>query len=897
MDVMVLVLLLGIFVFVAAIISFQNKTQIKRLLQVNKTLTSRLELLNIQLNKLQSRLAKLENPPDDITDMAVKNDTNESSASAPTDSTPSDKVTSAVDTEHAATKIIPAPASVTESSKVAKTKVSPSTNKQGFDLEIWLRKNLFLWLGGLVLAMGGLFLARYAIEANLISPALRVTGGALFGIALVALAEYLNRHAERFAIHSGHVVAAIASGGSITCFAMTMVAWDVYQFIANPVAFGLLAIISLSAISLALRYGPIMAVVGIIGAYLVPVLVSSDSANITLLLLYVCFISAAAIWVSQRVSQSWLWWQALIGHFVWLAAATAFAQETDILIVLITALLSIYLFILSDLMGWRLQKTLTQALPVHTLLMPRKEHLPILFCVILLSFMLWQFSSDYNLTLVNLVLGSVLLVSAVRYSALDSWPFLALMFALFSLYLFAVPVDLNDNLFPFRSGYLFAQLLALVFVIYAALMSKVYPDRIAYLLLLVLAPISSYSLSYLWSPVAANSILNPVWITELLLLAAISCYVATRAANHLHKVSWLILCNACVTLCLTLVLSKSLLTLALLVQVTSMCYLTRKYLVALPDWLFKVAIGIATLRLTLSPWLDNYADETLFTLHWTLIVYPLSVCPLALAYRYSDSATLRSWITGAILHLIALFVTTESSWLLVGHYPIFGDLSFNESVLLAFNWMLLGCVYLWRMQTSNTGKSLYQFAGLGLLTLSLVLQLGITAFDSPYFSDIAVGTGIINWQLPLWALPALLLIGLIRIRLLPNSLQQPAQTIAGVYLFLFINGMIRNQFQGGTINLLAETSDSELYTYSFVWLLLATTSIFMAHLKGNNTIKKVGFGLLAMVVLKAFLVDMANLEGLYRALSFIGLGLSLVGIGWLFQKIQKSPLPPTAPVN
>ena len=49
---------------------------------------------------------------------------------------------------------------------------------------------------------------------------------------------------------------------------------------------------------------------------------------------------------------------------------------------------------------------------------------------------------------------------------------------------------------------------------------------------------------------------------------------------------------------------------------------------------------------------------------------------------------------------------------------------------------------------------------------------------------------------------------------------------------------------------------------------------------------KLGFGLLTVVLLKAFIIDMSSLEGLYRALSFIGLGLSLVGIGWLFQKFN-----------
>ena len=258
MDVMVLILLVGLFVFVAAIISFQNKSQIKRLLQVNKTLTSRLELLNIQLNKLQSQMARLENPPDNISAMAVKNDTSEISASATTDSTPSNKVTPPVDAEHAATKINPAPASVTESSKVAKTKVSPSTSKQGFDLEIWLRKNLFLWLGGLVLALGGLFLARYAIEANLISPALRVTGGALFGIALVALAEYNRLTGElRIDVIISMVVSLFI--GAIT-FTGSLVAFGKLQGLIRsaPVVFKAQRILNASLFSLFLIMGIIV---------------------------------------------------------------------------------------------------------------------------------------------------------------------------------------------------------------------------------------------------------------------------------------------------------------------------------------------------------------------------------------------------------------------------------------------------------------------------------------------------------------------------------------------------------------------------------------------------------------------------------------------------------------
>ena len=36
---------------------------------------------------------------------------------------------------------------------------------------------------------------------------------------------------------------------------------------------------------------------------------------------------------------------------------------------------------------------------------------------------------------------------------------------------------------------------------------------------------------------------------------------------------------------------------------------------------------------------------------------------------------------------------------------------------------------------------------------------------------------------------------------------------------------------------------------------------------------------------QAFLIDMSNLEGVLRALSFIGLGAVLIGIGLFYQKI------------
>ncbi len=55
---------------------------------------------------------------------------------------------------------------------------------------------------------------------------------------------------------------------------------------------------------------------------------------------------------------------------------------------------------------------------------------------------------------------------------------------------------------------------------------------------------------------------------------------------------------------------------------------------------------------------------------------------------------------------------------------------------------------------------------------------------------------------------------------------------------------------------------------------------------------------IALTITKAFLIDMSTLTGVYRALSFMCLGLVLVAIGWFYQRVlfrrQKPPAAPTA---
>jgi uncharacterized membrane protein len=789
------------------------------------------------------------------------------------------------------------------------SETNKSNAKKGFDLEKLLSGNGLLWLGAIVLAIGGIFLAKYSIEAGLLPPHVRIFFGVAFGIALVVGAEYLHRHPKRFDINSPMISAALASGGFITCFAMTLVAFDFYDYLSPTLAFVVLAVIALASAWLSLRFGPILAAIGVIGAYVVPALVSTGSNNVLMLLMYVSAVSFSAVWIHQIVQRNWLWYLGAAGHFIWYALAIMLSTELsfvdgqastvypNLMVITGFAILSVYLYSMLPVMGWDLKQSTFQALALKDLLMPRKEQLGVLLPLLGLIVYAAFFPFDHAFLLVVLAISLVLLAVPLRCSAFDSWPFLALGFVIIIYLQMPQDYDFSDNVFPFTGGYLFVQISALISLLYAFAVNKYLPSRPAYLLLLVSAPLLLMSISYALSPVFAADLLYPLFALELGVVALVFATLAIKEPTPLTKMSYLLLANGALSLIFTMMLSASALTLALAIQIGLMASLSKRFEVSLPTWIYKVAILIVMLRLTAAPWLPKYADELLLGLHWSLIIYPTVFAVLWFARKQLPMNALRHWLTGALLHIIALFITTESSYFLTGEYPDFANLSFEQSTLLGLNWLILGAVYLWRQRFTSHQK-LYRIFALLLFVGVLFMQLSTTLFANPYISDQPIGESIIfNWLLPLWGLPGAVLIVMLSLQLVIKKLQTLVFTLIALFMFLYINSIVRLSFNEQLNFFTTPMVQAELYTYSVLWLCIAVAFILAAQLLqrypfvllNKARINKIGFGILAAVILKAFLVDMANLEGLLRALSFIALGLSLVGIGWLFQRFNHAP--------
>ena len=67
---------------------------------------------------------------------------------------------------------------------------------------------------------------------------------------------------------------------------------------------------------------------------------------------------------------------------------------------------------------------------------------------------------------------------------------------------------------------------------------------------------------------------------------------------------------------------------------------------------------------------------------------------------------------------------------------------------------------------------------------------------------------------------------------------------------------------------------------------MAGVALLAAGLRFNRQVLRLASAaLVVLTVLKVFLFDMAELEGVMRAASFMGLGLCLIGIGLFYQRI------------
>lgn len=184
-----------------------------------------------------------------------------------------------------------------------------------FDFEEIFGRRLPIWGGGFALAVAGIFLVRYAIEAGLLTPLVRVMLSFVFGFVLLAGAESAYRFEARLA--DPRVRQALAGAGLATLYGAFYLAGTTYGLIGAGVAFLGLAAVTAGAIALSFRFGLPSAVIGLVGGFAAPLLVDSESANVPLLSFYLALITGGLVWSGQTQDRRWLSYAALAAGLGW----------------------------------------------------------------------------------------------------------------------------------------------------------------------------------------------------------------------------------------------------------------------------------------------------------------------------------------------------------------------------------------------------------------------------------------------------------------------------------------------------------------------------------------------------------------------------------------------------
>jgi uncharacterized membrane protein len=142
------------------------------------------------------------------------------------------------------------------------------------DWEKFLGVKLFAWVGGLALFLGIIFFVKYSFEHNLVPPELRVALGFLTGLGLIVGGVLMRR--KEYAVTSQTLCAT----GVVALYGVSFASHGVYHLLGSGAVFLLMSVITVAAFMLAVRLdAQVVAVLGLVGGFLTPPLLSTGQDN------------------------------------------------------------------------------------------------------------------------------------------------------------------------------------------------------------------------------------------------------------------------------------------------------------------------------------------------------------------------------------------------------------------------------------------------------------------------------------------------------------------------------------------------------------------------------------------------------------------------------------------
>ena len=788
-----------------------------------------------------------------------------------------------------------------------------------------------VWVGGIALALGGIFMVKYSIESGLLSPGVRLALAALFGLALIAAGEVIRRRAApvlNSAFQNAMIPGVLTAAGVVALFGSTYAAHAIYEFIGPATAFILLALISLATLGLSLLHGQALAGLGLLASMATPALIASTAPRPWTLFGYLVLTWLATLLASRL--RRWLIAPSLANGLLslWPLLYITFSPVVD----LAPVTLSMLAMIGGTIFLWPGRYPVSEAVKEDATTAPAEDMpqrvssgmewaaflarqplgmtLTAAIGALTVSLCIVGFSLRYGYPIVDATFMFAAIVAAV--AAFGAGRLHAAWATILSALVAVVGTSgiltnwiagiesTTDGTASLQSTVLYEVLgLGALFVVIGAFFLRRFaqaekPYAALWSLVMAATPLAIATISFVnfgnWTLDWLHGLYG---IGLALVLIGLAEWQDRSDGEGLKLPTNILAAGSFVAAVFALHTLAHHATATILLPVLGIAYLLAGRLRNWPvlPWTMVAALVITMGRIAWQPTIVDPSElGTTPVFNMLLAGYGI---PAALAVfaafitRHSPNLRLRN-----ALQALACFLVLLTIAILVRHAMNGGVLNDAAPTLgeqSIYTLLAIGASATLMALDLSAASPVFRYGGmaLGVISVAMILTLHLLGLN-PFMTGESTGRiPLFNLLLLAYLLPAAAYGGLALFarnrRPFPYVSMLAAAT--AVMAFAWATLSVRRFWQGEYIPFWNGFIQGELYSYSVVWLLIGIALLGLGARFEARSLRIASAVLVFIAVVKAFLMDMANLEGFLRALSFIGLGAVLIGIGLFYQKI------------
>lgn len=781
-------------------------------------------------------------------------------------------------------------------------------------LVAWLSGNWFYVASAISLALAGVFLVQYGVENGLLPPRIRVLVALAFGATLIAAGEVIRRrYGDNDEATTAYLPSVFSGAGIVTLFGGILSARLLYNLIPPETALAGMVAVAVVALVLGWFYGPLLAAVGIAGAFIAPFIVGGSSNDPSWLYGYFAVIAALGLGIDAVRRWAWITVLTLVlsyaaGGLVALASpGTAGAFALFLMAVVVFAVLVPVRRLSPDHSGTMVVEALARQPGMPWPDFPARVAFAAMLATavalvwvsmagitefwlatglltmlaVLLILWTWQGPALQDVAL----LPAIGLISALTWQGKERMDVWRLFKANYD--------DTPEADFPLAVTILLLMAVGVsVLAFWRALASRGSEARFGLIwaaAAALSAPVAAISLELLWAPAAVIGAYP--WALHAVSLAALMVVFAERLArtdgsdDRLRMSLPVLSALSALAFAFTILFSETALTLAFVATVVAAAALDRVF--RIPQMTAFITVGVVTIgyRVIADPGLDfalqGSLAEVIVVQGGALAGFVTAFVLIAGLNRPTAKTMLDSaaWATAGLLLSILLF-----RWLDTLSQD--RDASHWTMGLYATIWLGLMAAQLQRLSL----RGLLRYARILLSVVFGLIGLGATllasTFMNPVVSDWSgkvLGPPVFNTLAIAYLLPALVLLATtLRLQALDRRVKIGFLAIAAGLMLFWVFTTIRHYWQGAEGMILDQgMSQPELYSYTVALLLVGAGLFYQSLARHSNSMRRAGLTVIGLAVGKVFFVDAAGLTGLTRVFSFLLLGFALAALAWL----------------